>query len=148
MSLDVDGNFGSGEYKSLPHSVKDDIINVVIGDGVTSIGVKAFDFCFSLANIEIPDSVTSIGYDAFRDCSSLRSIEIPDSVTFIGDCAFYNCESLTNIKIPDSVTTIRESAFFSCISLKTITFSGTEEQWNALGLKSNDINYATVTFAK
>jgi len=43
----------------------------------------------------IPDGVTSIGSYAFIDCDSLTSVIIPDSVTSIGYCAFANCFSIT-----------------------------------------------------
>ena len=61
---------------------------VVIPDGVTSIGERAFTWCESLESISIPDSVTNIESFAFSDCSSLKSITIPDSVTSIGWYAF------------------------------------------------------------
>ena len=48
-----------------------------------------------VTELVIPDGVTSIGSYAFRYCSSLTSVEIPDSVTSIGNGAFYNCSSLT-----------------------------------------------------
>ena len=52
-------------------------------------------------NVVIPDGVTTIGYEAFSRCSSrLKSITIPDSVTSIGRRAFYNCSNLTSITIP------------------------------------------------
>ena len=50
-----------------------------------------------MTNIVIPDGVTSIGNYAFRYCSSLESITIPDSMTSIGDYVFYNCRLLTDI---------------------------------------------------
>ena len=61
---------------------------VIIEDGVTSIGDRAFDGCTKLTRVVIPDSVTSIGYSSFRGCYSLPSVAIPDSVTSIGDSAF------------------------------------------------------------
>jgi hypothetical protein len=94
---------------------------VVIGDSVTSIGVYAFYYCWSLTSITIPDSVTSMGDFVFAHCSSLTSITIPDSVTSIGYGAFSYCSSLTSITIPDSVTSIGYGAFSYCSSLTSIT---------------------------
>lgn len=42
-------------------------------------------------DVVIPDGVTSIGYDAFADCRSLTGVIIPDGVTSIGDGAFCYC---------------------------------------------------------
>ena len=53
-----------------------------------------------ITDLVIPDGVTSIGNYAFRNCSSLTSVEIPDSVTSIGDSAFRGCSSLTEITLP------------------------------------------------
>ena len=97
------------------------IADLVIPDGVTSIGNYAFDGCSLLTSITIPDSVTSIGNYAFDGCSSLTSITIPDSVTSIGNYAFDGCSSLTSITIPDSVTSIGNYAFYGCSSLTSVT---------------------------
>ena len=69
-----------------------------------------------LTNLIIPDGVTSIGNSAFSGCSSLTSVVIGDSVTSIGNLAFYNCDSLTSVIIGDSVTGIGDSAFSNCNS--------------------------------
>ena len=96
------------------------LTSIVIPNGVISIGNSAFEFCKSLTSIVIPDGVTSIGNEAFEFCESLTSIVIPDSVTSIGHSAFAWCESLTSIEIPDSVTSIGDDAFERCESLKSV----------------------------
>ena len=46
-------------------------IDVIIPDGVTSIGDRAFAYCKSLESVTIPDSVTSIEDDTFRYCENI-----------------------------------------------------------------------------
>ena len=96
-------------------------VNVVIPEGVTSIGDRAFVDCENLTSITIPDSVTNIGRAAFFGCENLTSITIPNSVISIDDAAFKGCTSLTNISIPDSVTSIGDRAFADCENLTSIT---------------------------
>ena len=91
--------------------------DVVVPEGVTSIGNLAFKGCSSLKSITIPDGVTSIGDWAFWYCSSLTSITLPDGVTSIGDWAFSNCRSLMSITLPEGVMSIGERAFFDCKGL-------------------------------
>ena len=74
-----------------------------------------------VTNLVVPDGVTSIGKYAFENCSALTSIVIPDGVTSIGEGVFYNCIALTSISIPDSVTSIGVGAFQGCSSLESIT---------------------------
>ena len=94
--------------------------NVIIPDGVTSIGNYAFQFCYSLTSITIPESVTSIGKSAFMSCSSLTSLVFPEGVTEIGDTAFNGCSSLASIVIPESMTSIGSSVFSECSALQSI----------------------------
>ena len=115
---------------------------ITIPSSVTSIGSRAFYGCTSLTSITIPDSVTSIGNYAFYDCTSLKSITIPEGVKSIGSKAFHNCESLTSVTIPSSVFSIGTYAFGHCLSLKTINYTGTKEQWNAIS-KGTDWNAGT-----
>ena len=97
------------------------LISVTIPDGVTSIGEWTFGYCYRLTSITIPDSVTRIGNDAFYWCFKLTSITIPDSVTNIGTSTFGGCKSLTSVTIPDSVTSIGDYAFTNCTSLTSVS---------------------------
>ena len=96
------------------------LTSVVIPEGVTSIGDSAFWRCSSLTSVVIPEGVKSIGDSAFEGCSSLTSIVIPEGVTSIGDWAFNGCSSLTSVVIPEGVTSIGDSAFAGCSSLTSI----------------------------
>jgi len=85
----------------------------------------------------IPDSVTSIGICAFNCCYTLREVIIPDSVTSIGDSAFFG-SYITSITINGNAS-IGEYAF-ACCSITSITFEGTVAEWNILekGMYWND----------
>lgn len=96
------------------------VTEVVIPDGVTSIGERAFSDCRNLTSIAIPEGVTSIGEFAFSSCKSLTNIVIPEGVTSIGKGAFFVCSRLTSIIIPEGVTSIRWGTFNGCRSLTSL----------------------------
>ena len=100
---------------------KSDIKRIIIGEGITTIGGYAFEYCRFLTSVTIPNSVTKIGSGAFYNCSALTSVTIPNSVTEIGGGAFYNCSALTSVTIPNSVTKIGGSAFAYCRVLTSVT---------------------------
>ena len=114
-------NYGTREYNRSPWYAAESVKQVIIGDGVTTIGSSAFSDCDSLTSVTIPNSVTTIGSSAFELCFSLTSVTIPNSVTEIGYYAFSGCFSLTSVTIPNSVTTIGSSAFAGCSSLTSVT---------------------------
>ena len=108
------------------------LTSIIIQNGVTHIGWRAFSRCESLRSITIPESVNEIVDEAFTDCLSLRSITIPNGVTGIGGNAFKGCTSLSSIIIPDSVTEIGCKVFEGCSSLTAIDYAGTKEQWKEI----------------
>ena len=108
------------------------VTGIIFPNGITTIKQVGVSYFSNLKTIVIPESVTSISAQAFKNCSSLTSVTIPESVTSIGQGAFMGCTGLTSITIPEGVTSIGNYAFYGCSRLKTINYTGTEEQWNAI----------------
>jgi hypothetical protein len=115
-SYDLNQNVTAPWYED-----RDLVTNVIIEEGVTSIGGGAFYCCSGLTSVTIPEGVTSIREDAFFNCSGLTSVTIPEGVTSIGENAFLNCSGLTSITIPEGVTSIEGYAFSGCSGLTSVT---------------------------
>lgn len=108
------------ENDTLWYEYYDSIMNVIIEDGVTSIGEMAFGNFPNLAGVTIPNSITSISDGAFYNCRSLTNVIIPDSVISLG-VAFQSCTGLVSVTIGNGVTNIGNSAFYDCSSLTSVT---------------------------
>ena len=98
------------------------LADVVIPEGITRIGNEAFSMCSILPEITLPSSLSSLGTRAFASCSTLTGIELPSKVTEIPEGAFSGCTSLQYADLPDNLSTISSRAFFECASLSGIVF--------------------------
>lgn len=126
LSWTLDGGVltisGSGEMTSAPwKDYANDIIKVVIEEGVTSIAYQAFSGCANLSDISIPDSVTVIEGRAFSFCTSLEQIVLPKNLTEIKSYTFYQSRALKDVLLPAGLTKIGEYAFAET-SLQTLDF--------------------------
>ncbi len=125
--------------------------DVVIPNGVTTIGNGIFQFNNSITSVVIPDSVTTIGDNAFDQCESLKTVTFGTNsqLTTIGGSAFSFCPNIESISISDSVTSIGKNAFYYCNSLSTVYYGGTAEEWADISIDStgNDkLTSATVYY--
>ena len=79
---------------------------------------------YSISQVVISDGVTSVGAYAFQDYDSLSSVEFGNSIVSIGKDAFSGCDSLSSITLPASFKKFGENSFRSCANLKEIHCSG------------------------
>ena len=98
----------------------DALKSVTISDSVTSIGNHSFGYCNMLNSVTMGNGVKTLGPYAFGFCPLLTSVTLGNSVTLIDRGAFSQCKALTSATIPDSVTTIGDYAFRNCTSLKEV----------------------------
>ena len=68
----------------------------------------------AVRTIQLPEGLTNIGLSAFDNCQKVSSVSIPDGVTSIGKWAFYNCKALRTMNMPESVDSIGIAAFQGC----------------------------------
>lgn len=118
------------------------ITNVVIGSGLSSIGSGAFVACHSLVSFEIApanarfSSLNGVIYDKAQSAliaypaGRMGTFNVPDGVIEIAEDAFVSNRFLPTITLPSSVRRIGPTAFASCIALTSVT--------NAAGLMDID----------
>ena len=121
-------------YKMPWNSYKTDITTVVINEGVTSIGQKAFSQHENMTSITIANSVTTIGVQAFNLCKGLTSFTVPNGVTNIDMGAFDQCSNMETFHIGTRLATIDNSGIFpECTGLTTFTVNATNDHFKAEG---------------
>jgi len=98
-----------------------------------------------ITDLVIPDGVTSIGQYAFVSCTNLTSVTISNSVTSIGVLAFYGCSNITSVTAPACIFEVGESNWTDYThSLQSVTFNGGELTYNILGILSR--SYKTLSY--
>ncbi len=147
---------GSGEMKKLSvgsspvAEYANEIKSLVISDGITTIGNRAFRDLTSLESVTFGKDVASVGYEAFYNCVSLTAVSFNEGLKSIGALAFYNT-AIDSIALPSTLETINSRAFKNCKKLgfvsipDSVTYIGYEVFMNNVSLTgftlSANINY-------
>ena len=124
FSADIVGSGSCGE--NVTYTLDSDGLLTISGTGnmknysPSSAPFARFD---NVRNIFIEQGVTSVGKYAFKDCADAEAVIIPDSVALIDNYAFYGCAALRSVFIPKSVTHFGVGVFAYCTELETIEVS-------------------------
>ena len=76
------------------YSLRNNIVSIVVEDGVEVIGDYAFEDCINLQSITIPESVYGICFYAISGCTNLEELTIPGDIRRWGPPMIYNCPKL------------------------------------------------------
>ena len=101
----------------------EDLMSVVMSNGVAKIDDYAFYNCSSLESVTLPYGLTSMGKCAFAYCHELAAVTVPEGVTNVGYRAFYSCDGLTSVALPCSLASIGDEAFAFCGGIGAFTVS-------------------------
>ncbi|WP_294776308.1 leucine-rich repeat protein [uncultured Eubacterium sp.] len=118
-------DYGSHDPAYSSYLYKPNSIDIVIKEGVTSIGSHAFYNHMHCNNVRIPLSVTNIKKFAFHE--DLRVPEMDEELEMYS----YNSESLV--------------AYSNEYVINNVLYAGNEEQWKKIGI---DVGNETLTNAK
>ena len=108
-------NITTAPWKDYTYQIE----NIVVAEGVTSIGDHAFATFKNTKNVSLPNTLETIGIRSFRNTASLLELELPSSLVSIGPGAFLS-SGLTRLVIPDGVESIGESAFHNAKHLEAL----------------------------
>ncbi|MDE6331642.1 MAG: leucine-rich repeat protein [Muribaculaceae bacterium] len=88
--------------------------DLVIPEGVVSIGSEAFQSCGTLVgSLTLPSTLESIDWNAFGGASLSGNLTLPQKLRTIGPSAFGGCRFTGELHLPDGVESIGSGAFSS-----------------------------------
>lgn len=115
---------------TLPPSIKhigfgafsnSNIKELVLPEGVETVGDAAFYNCYYLTDFCFPATVTSLGENMFYKCTNLKKVTIlSNKLESIPNSFLNTCTGLTEFNIPVSVTSLGNGAFYMTSQLEVI----------------------------
>lgn len=113
-----------------PFYRSDAVKEVVISNGITTVGDNSFERCLNMESVTLPTTLTSIGTTSFMPADEtmgyagkLESIHIPASVTTLKGGAFWGA-ALKSLTVPRNVANVERYVFNDCTQLATVRYEG------------------------
>ena len=116
--------------------------HVVIEEGITSVGEKAFYYCEGIESVSLPRGIETVGElslaytpslrsitfaegprvfkDAVFDMSGIRELIIPEGTERIEGHLFIDNPSITTVVFPNSMIDMGDTVFRDCPALRTV----------------------------
>ncbi len=112
------------------------IEEVVIPEGVETIGAYAFANLTALKKVTLPSTLKHIQYGAFYGCTSLQTVEGLEHVQLINQGAFENCALKGTLSL-NSAVAIANNAFANNTKLTKLILSETAQSIGANAFANN-----------
>ena len=123
-------------YSKIWYIGDDTIEEVIIPEGVETIGPYAFANLTALKRVVLPSTLKKIDKGAFYGCTSLAVVEGLENVKFINRNAFANCALEGTISL-DSLVAMADYAFYGNTVLKGVTLSVSTQSVGAYAFAEN-----------
>ena len=134
---------------------------VKLSTGVAKIEKNAFGSCSALQEVQVAkdnpnfSSLDGVLYSKAQDTLVIypaaktdAAYTIPSGVTSVAMYAFSENPYLETLTIPNSLIKVGDSAFFNCKNLRSVSYNGTEEEWNqiTIGLLNEKLTGANIQY--
>lgn len=134
---------------------------VKLSTGVAKIEKNAFGSCSALQEVQVAkdnpnfSSLDGVLYSKAQDTLVIypaaktdAAYTIPGGVTSVAMYAFSENPYLETLTIPNSLIKVGDSAFFNCKNLRSVSYNGTEEEWNqiTIGLLNEKLTGANIQY--
>ena len=120
----------------------DGIKNIIVEDGITSLGNEIFYYFYNVNAIKLPTSLRRIGSNAFEGCKALENLIIPEGVTELGENSCRACLNLKSISLPSTLKKITCFSIDDNLPVESIELAegvetiGEHSFWNMNKLKN------------
>ena len=99
----IEGSGGMKDFSSTSvspwYAYRKYITGIIVGEGVTNIGARAFSDCEALVSADLPESLRLLGTYAFMNCVNLKQIVLPEGLDLIHYSVFKGCSALRSVTI-------------------------------------------------
>ncbi len=107
-------------------------------------GAPWASYRYTIGQVVLSDGVTSVGAYAFQDYDYLTGVQFGNSLVSIGQDAFSSCDGLTSITLPSTFKKFGVNSLRACTNLREIYCSGNFPRFDENSLWDT---YATIYYS-